>query len=124
MTSPVRLPVVKQAPTSLPCFPCPHNSSCCSWGVSLAQDEYETMVRLYGESHVEWDAEENEWRTRSDNGRCIFLGDNACTIHDKPEYPRTCRGFPDREGDGTPYRWDKTICPEFEGVPGAEGERA
>lgn len=100
----------------LPCYPCPHRSACCGWGVTLLGDEVETLRRLYGADAVIWDADEQEWRTATVGDRCRFLKDNACTLHARPEYPAICRGFPWYDGEGGPYIWDQTICPEF--LPG------
>jgi hypothetical protein len=41
------------------------------------------------------------------------LEDNSCVLHDRPEYPRMCKGFPHSDGAGGEYLWDKSICPEL-----------
>jgi len=105
----MKLPVVRD----LPCYPCPHNSNCCNWGVTLINDEPETFRRLHGAHTVIWDADEQEWRTATVGDHCVFIKDNACTIHANPEYPAICKGFPWFDGEGGPYIWDQTICPEF-----------
>ncbi|WP_394833501.1 YkgJ family cysteine cluster protein [Pendulispora rubella] len=106
-----RLPVI---PSSLPCFPCPHDSICCSWGTSLNAKEAETLKSLYGDDAIVWDDEENEWRTRVDGDRCMFLKSNACSLHDRPEYPSVCRCFPWSDPEtGGPYQYDLSICPEL-----------
>jgi Fe-S-cluster containining protein len=58
--------------------------------------------------------EDDEWRTRVEGDRCVFLRDNRCLIHDDPHYPSVCRSFPwvDVETGG-PYQFDRSICPEF-----------
>jgi len=59
-----------------------------------------------------------EWRTRVKDGRCVFLQQNVCTIHDDPHYPAVCRGFPWTDAEtGGPYEFDQTICPEFIALP-------
>jgi Fe-S-cluster containining protein len=112
---PLHLPIVAAPKPSLPCHPCPHASACCSWGVSLTDAEAEELRRLYGDRVLVRDEEENEWRTSvSGDAGCVFLSDNACRLHDRPEYPRMCRGFPYTDGAGGEYIWDRSICPEFE----------
>ena len=110
-----KLPLVE----NLPCYPCPHGSACCSWGVTLLGDEAETIRRLHGAHTVVWDDEEQEWRTNVEDDRCVFLKDNACTLHANSEYPAICRGFPMEDGEGGPYLWDRTICPEIVEEPNA-----
>lgn len=107
---PRQLPIYRP----LPCFPCPHGSSCCHWGVSLVGDEVDVIRELYGDDALVWDAEDSEFRTSIVDGKCFFLRDNACTIHDKPYYPRICRGFPWIDGEtGGEYPYDRTICGEL-----------
>jgi Fe-S-cluster containining protein len=81
--------------------------------VSLIGDETERLRRLHGAHTVIWDADEQEWRTNVNGDRCVFLKDNACILHASPEYPAICRGFPYTDGEGGPYLWDRTICPEM-----------
>ncbi|HET9605173.1 MAG TPA: hypothetical protein VFO96_12855, partial [Gemmatimonadales bacterium] len=51
-------------------------------------------------------------------GRCAFLQDNVCIIHDRHYYPKVCRYFPWRDAEhGGPYEFDQTICPEFVSRP-------
>jgi hypothetical protein len=98
----------------LPCYPCPHQSICCNWGVTLIGDEAETVRRIHGAHTVTWDAEEQEFRTAVvDDKHCIFLKNNACSLHASPEYPAICRGFPWSDGEHGDYIWDRTICPEL-----------
>ena len=97
----------------LPCFPCPHQSACCAYGVTLSEEEASAIAARHGADRI-YRARWGEWRTRVRNRRCVFLVDNACTLHAQPEYPAVCRGFPwiDVETGG-PYEFDQTICPEF-----------
>jgi hypothetical protein len=97
----------------LPCFPCPHGSACCAYGVTLSDEEAAAISAAHGE-HLVYQARWGEWRTRVRNGRCVFLVDNRCAIHDQPYYPAVCRGFPWTDAEtGGPYVYDQTICPEF-----------
>jgi hypothetical protein len=82
---------------SLPCYPCPHRSSCCAYGVTLSDDEAAAIARDHG-GHTVYRTRWGEWRTRVRGGRCVFLRANVCTIHAEP---------------GGPYEYDRTICPEF-----------
>jgi len=101
----------------LPCFPCPHASACCAWGVTLSDAEAQALGEKYGHDKM-YRSRWGEWRTRVRMGRCIFLVDNTCSIHADPHYPAVCRGFPFVDaGTGGPYRFDQTICPEFEQRP-------
>ena len=68
---------------SLPCYPCPHLSSCCAYGVTLSDDEAAAITRAHGE-HTLYRTRWGEWRTRVRGGRCVFLRDNVCTIHAEP----------------------------------------
>jgi Fe-S-cluster containining protein len=102
----------------MPCYPCPHNSVCCSWGTSLNLKEADVLRAKYGADAVVWDDEEKEWRTRVDDGRCMFLSGNSCSLHELPEYPSVCREFPWRDPEtGGPYQYDLSICPEFPDEP-------
>jgi hypothetical protein len=98
----------------LPCFPCPYNSSCCAYGVSLSDSEAAAIAADHG-SDVLYRTHWGEWRTRVRKKRCALFRDGGCSIHDKPYYPSTCRGFPwiDEE-TGERYEYDVTICGEFE----------
>ena len=97
----------------LPCFPCPHQSSCCAYGTTVTAEEAAGLSREYGEDKV-YRTRWGEWRTRVRRGRCIFLQDNVCTIHADPHYPAVCRGFPWTDAEtGGPYQFDQTICGEF-----------
>ena len=98
---------------SLPCFPCPHSSSCCAYGVTLSEEEAVAISNIHGGATV-YRTRWGEWRTRVRGGRCILLKDNVCTIHAQPYYPAVCRGFPWTDAEtGGPYEYDQTICPEF-----------
>jgi hypothetical protein len=98
---------------SLPCFPCPHHSACCAFGVTLSDDEAAAITRVHGSDPI-YRTRWGEWRTRVRGGRCIFLQDNVCTIHAESYYPAVCRGFPWTDAEtGGPYQYDRTICPEF-----------
>ena len=102
---------------SLPCHPCPHNSSCCAYGSSLSDEEAAAITRDFGPGLVyftRW----GEWRTRVRKNRCVLHQNNGCIIHDKPYYPSICRGFPWINGDtGEPYEFDQTICGEIAARP-------
>jgi len=97
----------------LPCFPCPHASACCAYGVTLSDDEAEVIAREHG-AHMIYQTRWGEWRTRVRQRRCVFLVENRCTIHGQSYYPAVCRGFPWTDAEtGEPYQYDQTICPEF-----------
>ncbi len=98
---------------ALPCLPCPHQSACCAYGVTVSAEEAASLAARHGEDKV-YRSRWGEWRTRVRQGRCIFLRDNECTIHDDPSYPAVCRGFPWVDAEtGGPYEFEQTICPEF-----------
>lgn len=102
---------------TLPCFPCPHRSACCGWGATLSEEEAAAARRAHGDG-VAYRTRWGEWRTRVRQGRCVFLRDNACSIHDQPYYPAVCRGFPWIDAEtGGPYEFDQTICPELAAQP-------
>jgi hypothetical protein len=98
---------------ALPCYPCPHQSACCAWGATVSEEEAAAIIAAYGEGKV-YRTRWGEWRTRVRNRRCVFLVDNACSIHREAYYPAVCRGFPWIDAEtGGPYEYDRTICPEF-----------
>lgn len=98
---------------SLPCFPCPYDSSCCAYGVSLTDDEAAAIEAAHGTGLV-YKTRWGEWRTRVKNKRCVMMRNGGCSIHDKPYYPTTCGGFPWTDGEsGARYEFDLTICGEF-----------
>lgn len=102
---------------SLPCYPCPHRSSCCAYGVTLSDDEAAAITEVHG-GGVVYRTRWGEWRTRVRRGRCVFLRENVCTIHAEGYYPAVCRGFPWIDAEtGGPYEYDQTICPEFVSRP-------
>jgi hypothetical protein len=85
--------------------------------VTLSDDEAREIGDAHGTDKV-YRTRWGEWRTRVKRGRCVMLVDNACTIHATSYFPAVCRGFPWTEGDGvSPYRYDRTICPEFAARP-------
>jgi hypothetical protein len=98
---------------ALPCYPCPHASACCAYGVTLNESEATQIALRYGSGkayRTRW----GEWRTRVKKGRCVFLSDHGCTIYQESFYPAVCRGFPWTDAEtGGPYEFDRTICPEF-----------
>lgn len=101
----------------LPCYPCPHDSNCCSWGATVTDEEASAILAEFGDGHV-YQTRWGEWRTRIRNGKCAFLVDNQCQIHGRPYYPEVCRCFPWRDAEtGGPYEFDQTICPEFSSRP-------
>jgi hypothetical protein len=97
----------------LPCFPCPHHSACCAFGTTVTAAEAAGLSTEYGEDKV-YRTRWGEWRTRVRGGRCVFLVENACTIHQDPHFPAVCHAFPwiDAETGGA-YQFDQAICPEF-----------
>lgn len=101
----------------LPCFPCPHASACCAYGVTLS-DEEAAAITAADAGHLIYRTRWGEWRTRVRGGRCVFLVENRCTIHGYSYYPAVCRGFPWTDAEtGGPYEFDRTICPEFVSRP-------
>ena len=101
----------------LPCFPCPHQASCCAYGTSLSDEEASVIEKNHGPGLVYF-TRSGEWRTRVKNKRCALLSNGGCTIHDKSYYPTTCQGFPWVDGDtGEPYEFDMTICGELAARP-------
>ena len=97
----------------LPCYPCPHQASCCAYGSTLSSAEAAALEADHGPGKVyrtRWD----EWRTRVKGGRCVMFKDGGCSIHDRSYYPAVCRGFPFVDAEtGGPYEYDRTICGEF-----------
>ena len=102
-----------EGPRPLPCFPCPHGSACCNYGTTLSEPEAAVIGRDYGQALI-YRTRWGEWRTRGRKGKCVFLENNACRLHDAEHYPAVCRGFPWTDAEtGGPYEFDRTICPEL-----------
>ena len=102
---------------SLPCYPCPHEASCCAFGTTVSEEEAAAIQANHGPGLV-YETRWGELRTRVRNKRCVLFRDGGCSVHDKPYYPTTCQGFPWVDGDtGERYEYDVTICGEFERHP-------
>lgn len=118
-------------PVLLPCYPCPHESSCCSQGTTLTPEEARVLREEFGPHSVEYLSEEeiaargwsvgaqNVWATAVHGGKCWFLLGNACAIHEHPSYPITCQTFPwsDPHLPELPAAWDADLCPEMGVTP-------
>ncbi len=100
-----------RAGRALPCMPCPHQSACCRYGTSLTAEEFKAIAQVHGTHTVR--VTEDDLRTAVNDKGCVFLGDNACTLHGKGYYPATCEGFPWRDRDGGDYPYTVEICPEL-----------
>ncbi len=99
---------------TLPCYPCPHDASCCAYGTTLTDEEAEQIVQTHGAELV-YRTRWGEWRTRVRNKRCVFYGNGSCTIHDRAYYPVQCQAFPWTDPEtGARYEYDVMICGEFE----------
>ena len=48
---------------ALPCYPCPHASACCAYGVTLSEDEAARISQEHGPG-VLYRTRWGEWRTR------------------------------------------------------------
>jgi len=75
-------------------------------------DEREAVEKEFGRDFVSWDEEEKEFRTAVKDGHCVFLENNACSIHSRTYYPIVCRGYPFRNlYDTRPYEFE-IECPD------------
>lgn len=101
---------------ALPCFPCPHSSSCCGYGTTLTPEEAAAIEADFGPGLV-YETRWGEWRTRVRNKRCVMHKEGGCSIHDKSYYPTTCIGFPWTDDTGARYEFDISICGAFETNP-------
>jgi hypothetical protein len=102
---------------SLPCYPCPFESSCCAYGTSLSEAEAAAIEADHGQGLV-YQTRWGEWRTRVRKKRCVMYRDGGCTIHDRSYYPATCQGFPWTDAEtGGRYEYDVTICGMLEASP-------
>lgn len=70
------------------------------------------MREAFGKEHVYLDTDTNRWRTQIWGGRCVFLKDNACSIHNSDMYPHMCRSFPWQDADNplSPRAFDVISC--------------
>lgn len=107
----------KAPPHQLPCFPCPHQASCCAYGSTLSEEEAAAIEADFGPGLV-FKTRWGEYRTRVRNKRCVMFRDGGCAIHAKSYYPAICRAFPwyDAETGGR-YEYDIHICGEFTAKP-------
>ena len=102
---------------ALPCYPCPHEASCCAYGTSVTDEEAVAIETAHGPGFV-YQTRWGEWRTRVRNKRCVFYKDGGCTIHDQSYYPVQCGAFPWIDpATGARYEYDVTICGEFGARP-------
>ena len=98
---------------TLPCYPCPHDASCCAYGTTLTDVEAAQVSKEHGADRI-YQLPSGEWRTRVKNGRCVFYVDGGCAIYQTSYYPAVCAGFPFIDAEhGGPYESDRTICGEF-----------
>jgi hypothetical protein len=113
----MRTKISRMTLPTLPCYPCPHDASCCAYGTSLSEEEAAAIEANHGPG-LAYMTRWGEWRTRVRQKRCVLYRDGGCTIHDKPYYPAMCRGFPwiDPESGGR-YEHDVTICGAFRERP-------
>jgi hypothetical protein len=102
---------------ALPCYPCPHNASCCAYGATVSEEEAAAIEADHGPDLV-YKTRWGELRTRVRNRRCVMYRDGGCIVHDKAYYPASCRGFPWVDGEtGERYEYDVTICGVFDANP-------
>lgn len=95
---------------ALPCYPCPHNASCCAYGTTVSEEEAAAIAADFG-TGVVYRTRWGELRTRVRGRRCALLQAGGCMIHDRPYYPSQCRGFPWTDGEtGARYEYDVMIC--------------
>lgn len=98
---------------TLPCYPCPYDASCCAYGTSLTDEEVVAIEAEHGPG-LAYRTRSGEWRTRVRQKRCVFYRDGGCSIHDRPYYPITCKGFPWTDSEtGGRYLYEVTICGAF-----------
>jgi hypothetical protein len=101
---------------TLPCFPCPHDASCCAYGTTLTPEEAAAIEANYGPGLV-YETRYGEWRTRVRQKRCVMYRNGGCSIYDQPYYPEMCRAFPWTDAYGDRYEQDIMICGEFVARP-------
>lgn len=114
-------------PDSLPCYPCPHGSPCCTHGTTLTPTEARHLAETFGPRAVtyltpqelvarRWFDEppaQGLWATTRRDNRCTLLQDNRCIAHDHRHYPKACRAFPHYDVfEPLPQAWDAHLCPE------------
>ena len=109
-------PPSRAALPALPCYPCPHNGSCCAYGVTLDEHEADAIEANHGPGLV-YRTRWGEWRTRVRHRKCVLYKDGGCSVHDKAYYPSMCRGFPWTDDEGDRYEYDVMICGEFAARP-------
>jgi hypothetical protein len=113
----IRIMKLAILPETLPCYPCPHKSICCSWGTDLTDKEAELITAKYGKDSLLLNVQEGVYRTQVSDGKCFFMKDNGCSLHAEEYYPAVCKKFPwkNQEGNGK-YESDLSICPELKNI--------
>jgi len=97
-------------------FRCSLCGNCCRLKIiSLTRDD---IARLEARGFRDFAEERGERRLKRVNGRCIFLKDDRCTVHE--HRPQVCRDFPFFVEYGIGYGVRATYCP---GVEELENER-
>lgn len=73
-------------------FECMMCGNCCRFSIITLNDEDTRRIEAHGHKDFYEVLDSGEKKLKMANGRCMFVKDDACTIHDiKPE---VCRNFP------------------------------
>ena len=88
-------------------FKCMQCGNCCRFKIiELTPDD---VKRLEGAGCTDFIDNKKPDRMRRVNGKCVFLADDKCTVHE--HRPRVCREFPFQKNYGQWYCPQITYCP-------------
>jgi uncharacterized protein len=91
-------------------FGCRMCGNCCRFRVTPLTSE--DVKRLEAAGHADFFRTAGELMLRRVNGRCVFLKDDRCTVHDVR--PQVCRDFPFFRACGIGYAQKASFCPGLE----------
>ena len=91
-------------------FRCTMCGNCCRLRIiNLAKED---IVRLQAAGNKDFVAAGGEPRLRRVRGKCIFLKDDRCLVHE--HRPKVCREFPFFKVWGVGYAREASFCPAME----------
>jgi len=96
-------------------FRCTLCGNCCRFRTTPLTGE--DVRRLEGAGYKDFAEASGEPRMRRTNGKCVFLKDDKCTVHDNR--PDVCRDFPFFREFGIGYARRATYCPALEELENA-----
>jgi Fe-S-cluster containining protein len=91
-------------------FRCTLCGNCCRFRITPITEEDVKLLEKAGYKGF-WERK-GELKMRRDNGRCVFLKDDRCAVHE--HRPQVCREFPFFKECGIGYVRKASFCPALE----------